>query len=175
MMFAHVLIKRVRKLFRCERGGALAELAILAPFLALMLAAVCEIGRYFQNYTALSKGTRSAARYLSNHTLSNQEIGRATSLVVCGKLTCAGGDELIKGIGGGATFSASNVCIEKPTSTTITVRITRLNDCNPVAGAPAGNPYNYQSIFSLGVLLHNPSLNFNVPLAPRTTMYRLPI
>lgn len=175
MMFAHVLIKRVRKLLRCERGGALAELAILAPFLALMLAVVCEVGRYFQNYTTLSKGTRSAARYLSNHSLTNQEITRATSLVVCGKLACSGGDELIKGIGGGTTFAASNVCIESPTTTTITVRITRTNNCNPITGAPAGNPYNYQPIFNLGALLHNPSFNFALPIAPRTTMYRLPV
>lgn len=172
-MRGNVIIRKVRKLVRSERGGALAELAIMAPFLALMLAVVCEVGRYFENYTTLAKGTRSAARYLSNHSLTKPEIDRATSLVVCGKLACAGGDELIKGVAGGAAFSASNVCIEAPTTNSITVRITRTNDCAPIANAPAGNPYNYQPVFRIGAFLNQPSLDLAVPIAPRTTMFKV--
>ena len=152
----------------------MAELAIMAPFLALMLAVVCEVGRYFDNYTTLAKGTRAAARYLSNHTLSKTEIDRATNLVVCGKLACDGGDEVIKGIGGGAAFSAANVCIEAPTTTSITVRITRTANCVPVTNGPAGNPYTYQPIFKIGAFLGQPSFDFALPLAPHTTMYKLP-
>src|SRR6185503_16348572 len=57
MMCGNVILRKVRKLVRSERGGAVAELAIMAPFLALMLAVVCEVGRYFDNYTTLAKGT----------------------------------------------------------------------------------------------------------------------
>ena len=48
-----------------EKGGTLAELAILVPFLIIMAASVSELGRLFQTYTTLSKSTRAAARYLS--------------------------------------------------------------------------------------------------------------
>src|SRR6266496_4547518 len=89
-------IKRLRHLLLWEDGGALAELAIVVPFLAVMLAGVSEFGRFFQSYTTLAKSTRSASRYLSNHQLITAEIDKAKSLAVCGKLVCAGGDELVK-------------------------------------------------------------------------------
>jgi hypothetical protein len=171
------LIKRIKNFGRSDYGGALAELAIMVPFLVVMLGAVTEIGRYFQTYTTLAKATRASARYLSNHSINTLEVSRATSLVVCGKFTCAGGDELVKGVGGGPAINADNVCIES-TANSITVRITRTNDCNPVAGvgAGAGNPYNYQPIFNnLGALMGNPSFTLALPIAPRTTMYRLPV
>ena len=76
------LRKRINDLLRREDGGALAELAVLVPFLAVMLAGVCEFGRYFQNNNTVAKATRTASRYLSNHPLTSQEIGKAQSLVV---------------------------------------------------------------------------------------------
>src|SRR5215216_4468041 len=93
------VIKRINDLLRRDDGGALAELAILVPFLAVMLGGVCEFGRYFQNYDTVAKATRTASRYLSNHPLTPEEIGRAQSLVVCGKLTCGAGDKpLVAGL-----------------------------------------------------------------------------
>ena len=163
---------RFHQWLRREDGGALAELAILVPFLAVMLAGVCEFGRYFQNYTTLSKATRTASRYLSSRTLDVNEIGRAKSLMVCGKLTCGVGDRaLVSG------FSAGNVCIEtttEPASTkvkTVTVRVPRTGDCAPIAGAGAATPFVYSPIFNIGALLNNPSLSLALPLAPGTTMY----
>src|SRR5689334_25263221 len=100
-------IGTLRRWLQRDEGGALAELAILVPFLAVMLAGVCEFGRYFQNYTTLAKATRTASRYLSNHDLNATEIGRAQSLMTCGKLVCADGDRSI--ISG---FTAANVCFE---------------------------------------------------------------
>jgi Flp pilus assembly protein TadG len=171
----HFILNRLRTLVRCERGGALAELAIMVPFLAVMLAIVTEVGRYYQTYTTLTKATRSSARYLSNHNLTTGEVNRAVNLVVCGKLACAGGDELVKGVGTGSPIAAANVCIEKPTATTITVRIPRTNDCVPVTGvnAPAGTPYTYQTLFNIGTLMGVPSFNFNLPISPRTTMFKV--
>lgn len=173
----NIILSRIRTLVRSEKGGALAELAIMVPFLAVMLAIVTEVGRYYQTYTTLAKATRSSARYLSNHSLTNAEVGRAVSLVVCGKLTCTGGDELVKGIGTGPAIAPANVCIEATANSTITVRIPRTNDCVPVVGvgAPAGTPYNYQTLFNIGTLMGVPSFNFALPIAPRVTMYKLSV
>lgn len=167
-------ITAMRRWLRREDGGALAELAILIPFLAVMLAGVCEFGRYFQNYTTLSKATRTASRYLSNHELNATEIGRAQNLMVCGKLDCAAGDRSV--IPG---FSAANVCIERtlespssPKVINVTVKVPRTSgDCTPMPGAGAATPFVYTPIFNIGALLNNPSLSLALPIAPGTTMY----
>lgn len=162
-------ILKARHLLKDERGGTLAELAILVPFLVIMMAGVCEFGRYFQTYITLAKGTRSASRYLSSHTLTPQNINRATSLVVCGKQACVGGDELVKG------FTANNVCIESsgsPQVTSVTVRIPRTtSDCTPMPNAGNAVPFKFTPIFDLGALLHTPAFTMALPIAPRTTMY----
>src|SRR5688572_7785973 len=75
---------------RSEKGGTLAELAILVPFLVVMMAAVTELGRLFQTYTSLSKSTRAAARYLSNNAYDDAQIAAAKNIAVCGKKSCAG-------------------------------------------------------------------------------------
>lgn len=164
---------RIGGWLRREDGGALAELAILVPLLAVMLAAVSEFGLYFQDYTTLAKGTRTASRYLSNHQLNAAEFTRATNLVVCGKLACAAGDRtLVNG------FTASHVCIEtvgSPKVTIVTVRIPRVaGNCGSVAtaqnGTEAATPYTYNPFFDIGALLHT-SFSFELPIAPRTTMY----
>ena len=160
----------IRKLLRREDGGALAELAILVPFLAVMLAAVCEVGRFFQNYTTLAKATRTASRYLSNHAINATEVGRANDLAYCGKLICAVGDPpLVNGL------KLDNICIEttgSPRVTSVTVRIPRPDTpCNPVTGAPAAKPYVFKPIFDIGALLQNPAVSMRLPIAPSTTMY----
>jgi hypothetical protein len=170
MRVINQLLKRFRLCIRREDGGALAELAILVPFLVVMLAAVSELGRFFQQYTTLAKATRTASRYLSNHKLDATEIGRARSLVVCGKLACADDDPpLLPGL------SAGNVCLESvgsPKVTSVTVRIPRTgSDCTPMTGADAAAPYTFSPIFKIDALLNNSSLSLALPLAPSTTMY----
>jgi len=160
---------RIKDLFRREDGGALAELAILIPFLAVMLAGVCEFGRYFQNYNTVAKSTRTAARYLSNHPLTTQEIGRAQSLAVCGKLACGPSDKpLVTGL------SAANICVEStgsPKVLNVTVRIPRATTpCSPTVGAGGASPLVYAPIFNIGALLGT-GLSLNLPLAPSITMY----
>lgn len=165
----HGLMKRIRQLIRREDGGALAELAVLVPFLAVMLAGVCEFGRYFQNYNTLAKATRTAARYMSNHKLTAGEIDRAQSLVVCGKLSCGDGDRPLL-----TNLSKANVCVEStgsPKVTSVTVRIPRPGmACSPTTGAPNASPYTYQPIFNIGALLGT-GLDMRVPIAPSVTMY----
>jgi hypothetical protein len=165
--------KKLRAWLGRDDGGALAELAILVPLLAVMLAAVAEFGMYFQDYTTLAKATRTASRYLSNHQLNAAEFTRASNLVVCGKLICTAGDRaLVNG------FTASHVCIEtvgSPKVTSVTVRIPRVaGNCGSVATAQAGTeistPYTYNPFFDIGALLHT-SLSLELSIAPSTTMY----
>ncbi len=103
------VIQAINKLSRFavgDEGSTLAEMAIMVPFLAVMLGGVSEFGRFFQTHTTLAKSTRTAARYLSNHPFNDTEKARARNLAVCGKLTCAGGDELLPDL------TTANVCIE---------------------------------------------------------------
>jgi TadE-like protein len=163
--------RRINDLLRREDGGALAELAVLVPFLVVMLAGVCEFGRYFQNYNTVAKATRTASRYLSNHPLTAQEIGKAQSLVVCGKLACGPDDKsLITGL------SAANVCVEStgsPKVLSVTVRIPRsTTPCTPTANAGNASPLTYAPIFNVGALLGT-GLSLALPIAPSTTMYYL--
>lgn len=158
------LLQKLHRFVRRERGAAMAELAILVPILVLLVAAVSDFGRFFQQYTTLAKSTRTAARYLSNHPFPENQVA-ARNLVVCGKLTCAGGDELVRG------FSAANVCIDSTTVTgstkieTVTVSIPRTGG----AGA-CGQPFNYQPIFNIGALL-NTGFTFTPAISPSVTMY----
>jgi len=161
--------KRINELLRREDGGALAELAIIVPFLAVMLAGVCEFGRYFQNYNTVAKSTRDAARYLSNHPLTPDEIGKAKNLAVCGKVACTVTDKpVITGL------SAGNVCVEStgsPKVLSVTIRIPRsTTPCVPTTGAGNASPLTYTPIFNVGALLGT-GLSLNLPIAPSTTMY----
>ncbi|CAN5612960.1 hypothetical protein BH20ACI3_BH20ACI3_34370 [soil metagenome] len=155
------IISKLRCFMGRDEGTVLAEMAIMVPFLAIMLAGVSEFGRFFQTYTTMAKSTRSAARYLSNHPFNDAEKAKARNLVVCGKLACAGGDELVSGM------TTAKVCIEStgaPNPVTITVRI-------PETAGGCGDPYTYQPIFDLGALLNSPSFTLALPIRPSTTMY----
>ncbi|HEY5883730.1 MAG TPA: TadE family protein [Pyrinomonadaceae bacterium] len=158
-----MIFSKLRCFISHEKGAALAELAILVPFLILMVAAVAEFGRFFQNYTTISKGTRSAARYLSNHKYDVDSQAAARNIVVCGKLTCAGGDALVPGL------STANVCIETtgtPRIETFTVSLPR------VSGGGCGAPLNYTPWFNIGALL-NTGFTFTPAISPSTTMYNM--
>jgi len=152
--------RRFLSFTRNDDGGTLAELAILLPLLAVMLAAVSEFGRYFQTYNTLAKATRASARYLSNHPFNDDEKLKAKNLVVCGKTTeCAENEKLTAGI------DTTSVCIETtgdPQIETVTVRI-------PRAAGDCGAPVTYTPIFNIGALLHN-GLTMALPIAPSTTM-----
>jgi Flp pilus assembly protein TadG len=151
----------VGRFVRLDQGGTLAEMAIMVPFLAALLAGVTEFGRFFQTYTTIAKSTRSAARYLSNHPYDATSRQKATNLAVCGKLNCAGGDEVVTG------FSAANVCIEttgSPNPVTVSVSVPKTN-------TGCGEPFTFQPIFDLGAILHNENLSMEMPIGPSTTMY----
>lgn len=141
---------------RSEKGGALAELAILVPFLVVMLATVTELGRLFQTYTALSKSTRAAARYLSNHAYTDDQIALAKNVAVCGKTNCTGADPVAPGL------SAENVVV--------TPEFQEGGGGNPLRVTINIQNYNFQPIFNLGALIGNDRL-MTLPASGSTTMY----
>lgn len=54
---------RIVRLVRCSSGAAAAEMALVLPFLILILAASAEIGYYFYEQNRLVESVRDAARY----------------------------------------------------------------------------------------------------------------
>ena len=160
-MKVHSLIPKLRNFRTSEEGGTLAELAIIVPLLALMLAAVTEFVRFFQTYATLTKATRTATRDLSNHPFTDFHKDKARSLAVCGKLNCAGGDEIASGL------TTDHICIEStgdPNPVTVKVSI-------PPTDGGCGLPYTYQPRFNLGALMNNHTYTIAFPISPATTMY----
>lgn len=144
---------RGRRFTKDERGGTLAELAILVPFLVIMVAAVAELGRVFQTYTALSKSTRAAARYLSNNSFEEMYINRAKQMALCGKIACTGGDEVVSGLTAAHIDVTSEGEAGNPTTVTIKIK-----------------DYNFQPLFNLAGLLKADRFA-TFPVRPSTTMY----
>ena len=152
-------IKRLNTIFkftRNESGGALAELAILVPFLLVMLAGIAEFGRYFETYTTLAKSTRAAARYLSNSPFDAPHIAAAKSMAVCGKTACASGEAYFSGL---TTAAIDVTSTETEGSTAVPETIT-----------VAVTGFTYTPIFDIGALLHT-DFSLALPVRPSTTMF----
>lgn len=149
-------IKRNR-FARNETGGTLAELAILVPFLVVMVAAVSELGRLFQTYTALSKSTRAAARYLSNVAYDDDHIALAKNVAVCGKTDCTGVPPVANGL------AIENIVVTPEFQE-------GGGGGNPITVTIAVTDYEFQPIFNLGALINNDRL-MSLPASGSTTMY----
>jgi Flp pilus assembly protein TadG len=148
---------RGNRFARNEKGGTIAELAILIPFLIMMIAAVSELGRLFQTYTTLAKSTRAAARYLSNNAYDNANIAKAKNIAVCGKTDCTDVEPVVKDL------TTDNVVVTPEFQ----------------AGGGGGNPitvklsitnYNFQPLFNVAALLNSDRFA-NLPIGSSTTMY----
>ena len=147
--------KSLFRFARNENGGALAELAILVPFLLVMLGGVAEFGRYFRTYTTLAKSTRAAARYLSNVNFDTEHQAAARAMAVCGKTQCAAGEELLIGLDVGDITVTGDPISPKPETVTVSV-----------------TGFTYDPIFDIGALLHT-SFSLAIPVRPSTTMYHM--
>lgn len=147
---------RGRRFARNERGGTIAELAILVPFLIVMIAAVSELGRLFQTYNTLSKSTRAAARYLSNNAYDDAQIARAKNVAVCGKPDCTG-----------IEAAAKDLTVE---NIVVTPEFQEGGGGNPITVTITISNYNFQPLFNLGALLQADRLT-NLPIGSSTTMY----
>lgn len=62
---------RLVAMMRCERGAAAAEMAVVTPFLVLILAGLAETGYYFYAQHRLVEGVRDAARYAARQEFTN--------------------------------------------------------------------------------------------------------
>lgn len=147
---------RVRRFASNEKGGTLAELAILIPFLIVMVATVAELGRLFQAYTSLSKSTRAAARYLSNHAYEDKYINQAKQMALCGKPVCAGGDEVVKNL------TVDNIVV--------TPEFQDGGGGNPITVTISITDYNFEPLFNLAALFDVEEYA-QFPVRPSTTMY----
>jgi Flp pilus assembly protein TadG len=147
---------RERRFIKSETGGALAELAILVPFLVVMLAAVTEIGRLFQTYTDLSKATRASARYISKVAYDAPEIEHAKNIAVCGQIDCTGVTPVVPNL------TKANVVV--------TAEYAPCNCGTPLRVTVSIVDYNFQPIFNLGALIGNNRL-MALPASGSTTMY----
>ena len=147
---------REHRFARNETGGALAELAIMVPFLVVMLATVTELGRLFQTYTDLSKATRVAARNISNVAYTSQNINATKNVAVCGKIDCTGLTPVVPNL------TADNVVVTPEYAAC---------DCgNPIRVTVSIVNYNFLPIFNLGALIGNNRL-MALPASGSTTMY----
>ena len=138
-----------------EHGAQLLELAIVLPILLLLFAGIAEFGRFFYEYTTLSKASRVAARYLASKSVSSKTNYEAIAknLVVYGN-TAGTGTPILDGL------TTSNVSITYQGGTTaipntVTVSITG---------------YEHDPVFDLGALLKKTSLSTAVEVKPSVTM-----
>lgn len=138
---------------RDERGVQLVEAAIVVPIFLILFGATAEFGRFFYEYTTLSKAAQVGARYLSSAPVEAIEDTAAKNLVVYGN-TAGSGTPILPGL------SPSQVIITRQgpitlVPDTVTVQIVG---------------YQHQPIFNLGALTKNTSLSLNVDVKPSVTM-----
>lgn len=158
------LLRRLRRLAqfrgfaRDERGIQLVELAIVLPVLMILFAATAEFGRFFYEYTTLSKAARSGSRYLATGAVCPNVDAAAKNLVVYGN-TAGTGAPVISGLG------ADNVRVVRKDSTggEITAGVPQTVTIEIV-------DFKYEPMFGLGALTKNATLNLNIDLEPSATM-----
>ncbi len=151
------IIRRTRRLAEDESGGTLAELAILVPFLILMVGAVSEVGRFFQTYATLAKATRASSRYLSKVAYDEPNLTSAKNVAVCGKTDCTGQNPVAAGL--------------TPANVELTPEFLPGGEGNPITVKVSIINYNFQPIFNLGAFLGNETLSLALPIRASTTMY----
>ncbi len=149
-------IRQLRRLVRNECGVQLVELAIVLPIFLLLFASTAEFGRFFYEYSTLSKSTRAGARYLITAPTDGSKDANAKNLVIYGNQSGSGKPVLSDITTGNVTISRTNLGAG---AQTVTVRI---------------DGYKYQPLFDLGKMLNEPQLSLNIDVKPSLTMLHLP-
>lgn len=151
-------LTRIRSLIRSDAGTQLAELAIVIPILLVMFGATAEFGRYFYEYSTLSKAARMGTRYMVTAKVSTLEKDKAKNLVVYGNPTGTG-SPLIPGL------------------TTDNVVITAKNAAGAVqtAGVPDTitveiSGFQHTPLFDLGGLMKSATFSLGIAVKPSVTM-----
>ena len=155
------VMNRLRVFLGREDGTQMIEFAIVLPTLLLLVAGATELGRMYQQYTTLSKGTRAAARYLSSVQSVTGSTAAAKNIVMCGNAGGCGGQGQPAVIV--PNLRAANIVITPPATDSVgSVRYVTVEI----------DSYNYDPlVFDLNALLA--STSFSVELDPRTTMRRM--
>ncbi len=136
----------LKRFTKDSRGAALAEAAIVLPFMLLLLGGTAEFGRLFYTYNTLAKATRVSARYISSQCLSTGRLSSARNLAVYGNAAGTGTSIL-------PNLSAANVVVSPTSGTPETITVSIDN-------------YTYQPIFSIEPL--EDLVGFEI--APSTTI-----
>lgn len=146
-------LAKLGRLRKDERGIQLVELAIVLPIFVILFAATAEFGRYFYEYTTLSKASRAGARYLATAAVNSAEDTKAKNIVVYGNPTGTG-SPILDGL------TPANVVITRQGGVpvlpqTVKVAITGIK---------------HQSLFNLGALTNIQSLSMDIDIKPSVTM-----
>ena len=141
---------------RDEQGVQLLELAIVFPILLLLFAGLAEFGRYFYEYSTLSKSARLGARYLASKSVTSNTVdwkSNARNIVVFGN-TAGTGDPILPGL------KVENIDVQYVGGTTGVPDLVRVSIVN----------FQHESLFDLGGFLKNEDLSLNVDVKPSVTM-----
>ncbi len=154
------IFRRLSGWVRNETGGTIAELAILIPFLIVMVAAVTELGRFFQTYSTLAKSTRASARYLSKVAYDGPDgpyARVAKNIAFCAKRDCTGIDPVV------SNLEMDDIVVFPP-------EYPPGGEGNPITVTVRIQNYTFAPLFDIGALL-NSTFTLALPVRPSTTMY----
>jgi Flp pilus assembly protein TadG len=144
---------RLKRFGRDERGAQLVELAIVLPLFLIMFAATAEFGRFFYEYTTLSKATRAGTRYLITAPSNATSDTEAKNIVVYGN-PAGTGAPIVSGI------TTANVVVTRAGGVPVLPKTVSIS----ISG------YKYKPIFDVGKMLNISALSLNVDVKPSVTM-----
>lgn len=147
----------VRRFGRRENGTHLVELAIVIPFLLIMLGGLAEFGRFFYTYSKLTTAVRAGARHACKwERNASWTFPETSNMVVYGDF------------GGGTTpilpgLSTANVVVQANGPSVNNIDSVTVKIVN----------YTYTPLFDLGRLTGIPALSLNVNMNANATMHQL--
>lgn len=100
---------------RSERGAALVEMALITPFLVLLLLGLIEFGWLFSQNLDIKHGAREAARLISLNEDPGGAGTQSESIVadVCGRMDLFPGTEI--------TLARTSTTVDSAASATVTI------------------------------------------------------
>jgi Flp pilus assembly protein TadG len=138
---------------RDESGIQLVEVAIVVPILLILFGATAEFGRFFYEYTTLTKAARGATRYLSVNPVGTAEDTAAKNILVFGN-PAGTGTPILPGL------ATTNVEIVREGGVPLLPQRVTVNIVN----------YKHDPIFDLGALTKSAELSLNIDVKPSVTM-----
>lgn len=138
---------------RDERGVQLVEVAIVVPIFLMLFGATAEFGRFFYEYTTLSKAARAGSRYLTTAPVNAAQDATAKNIIVYGNPTGTG-TPILSGL------TTSNVVITREGGVPLVPQRVKVQ----ISG------FQHQPIFNLGALLNITGLSTAVEVKPSVTM-----